>query len=390
MLFTPGGVLLSLVVDEHRHYLADHARLSAFRQAIEEVVRPGAVVLDLGAGTGILGLLACRAGARQVYAIDEGGIIEVARSLCRANGFQDRVCFIKGFSRHVDLPEKADVVVADQIGRFGFDAGVLEYFNDARERFLKPGGLTIPSRVDLWVAPVEHGLMWEQVDFWNGSCEGLDLSPVRPWAANTGYPVGLSPDHLLGTPVRAASLDCAGDLPPSFALEASALATRAGLLHGIGGWFSAQLSETVTMSNSPTARHPINRANVFFPVEHPVGLAAGDRVQINMHIIPAELLITWTVEVSEDGGKGARKARFTHSTFRGMLISREDLQRTQPGFRPRLMPRGEARRTVLELCDGQRALAEIEAEVYRRHHPLFRSPDEAAVFVAEVVTRYSV
>jgi predicted RNA methylase len=124
-----------LIVDEHRQFLADTERLSAFHQAINEVVKPGHLVLDLGAGTGILGLLACRAGASRVYSIEEGGMIELARCVCSANGFQDRVTFIKGFSLHLDLPEKVDVVVGDQIGRFGFDAGVLEYFSDARERF---------------------------------------------------------------------------------------------------------------------------------------------------------------------------------------------------------------------------------------------------------------
>src|SRR6059036_2483714 len=122
---------MSLVLDEHRQYLADDTRVAAFRQAIEEVIGPGDVVVDLGAGTGILGLLACRAGAARVYAVEEGGMIEVARDICRANGFADRVVFVRGLSTGIDLPEKADVVVADQIGRFGFDAGIFEYFADA-------------------------------------------------------------------------------------------------------------------------------------------------------------------------------------------------------------------------------------------------------------------
>ena len=115
---------MSLIVDEHRQYLADPHRLAAFERAITATVKPGDVVIDLGAGTGILGLFACRAGAARVYAIDDGSIIGLARELCRANGYSDRVVFVKGLSSRIALPEKADVAVSDQIGRFGFEAGV--------------------------------------------------------------------------------------------------------------------------------------------------------------------------------------------------------------------------------------------------------------------------
>ena len=72
-----------------------------------------------------------------------------------------------------------------------------------------------------------------------------------------------------------------------------------------------------------------------------------------------------------------------------MLLPRETLARTRPGFVPRLTRRGQARQTVLELCDGVRPLADIEREVYERHRDLFASPDGAQTFVAEVVTRYA-
>ena len=73
-----------------------------------------------------------------------------------------------------------------------------------------------------------------------------------------------------------------------------------------------------------------------------------------------------------------------------MLICKEDIQRTQPHFVPKLSPWGEARRSVVNLCDGQRSLAEIEHELYQRHPQLFPSLEKAAEFVAEVVTRYAV
>ena len=92
--------------------------------------------------------------------------------------------------------------MGDQIGHFGFNAGLLEYFSDARERFLKPDGKMVPTGVDLIVAPVESTAMWGQVEFWNQSPAGFNFSPARTLAANTGYPTKLRPEELLGEPAR--------------------------------------------------------------------------------------------------------------------------------------------------------------------------------------------
>ena len=71
-----------------------------------------------------------------------------------------------------------------------------------------------------------------------------------------------------------------------------------------------------------------------------------------------------------------------------MLLAREDLRAHDPSSQPRLTPRGEARRTLLALCDGGRPLVEIEREIRRRHPGLFALPADAEAFVAEVVSRY--
>src|SRR5258708_35310527 len=102
-----GFASLSLIIDEPRQHLVDHNRLSAFQAAVASVVQPGHVVLDLASGSGIIGLLACVAGAKRGYSIEMGGMVAVAREVAQANGFGDRVVFIKGFSAHVDLPEKS-------------------------------------------------------------------------------------------------------------------------------------------------------------------------------------------------------------------------------------------------------------------------------------------
>jgi hypothetical protein len=108
-----------------------------------------------------------------------------------------------------------------------------------------------------------------------------------------------------------------------------------------------------------------------------------------MSVLLADMTITWNVEVWGAVGNSAKKAAFSHSTFQGMLLSKEDLQKTRPDFVPKLNARGEARRSVLELCDGRKPLEEVEREVCRRHPKLFRSSAEAAKFVAEVITSYT-
>ena len=379
---------MSLIVDEHRQYLSDRNRLDAYARAIAELVRPEAVVVDLGAGTGILGLLACRAGASRVYCIEQTSLIGLTREIAQANGFAGRIRFIKELSTEAQLPERADLVLADQIGQFGFDAGVFEYFSDAHRRFLKPGGTLLPSRIDLVVAPVEHEEQWRNVDFWNGSPAGFDFRPARKLAVNTGYPLKFQPQQLLAQPATIASLDT-GLCPESFSgLAAVMRVNRTGTLHGIGGWFSARLSPGVTMSNGPLDSKPIGRRNVFFPIDRPMTVAAGDSVHLAMNIQPRDTVVAWTVEIHAKGA-GVPQARFAHSTFQGMLLAQEDLHTARPGFVPTLTPRGEARRSILELCDGKTSVDAIEREVYRRHAPLFSSSNEVAVFVAEVVSRYT-
>jgi type I protein arginine methyltransferase len=379
---------VSLIIDEHRQYLVDAIRLGAFKTAIASAVKPGDVVLDLAAGTGIMGLLACRAGAKRVYSIEMGGMISVAREVARANGYEDRVIFIKGYSLHVDLPEKVDVVVADQIGNFGFNAGIIECFADARRRFLKPEGKTLPLGMSLVLAPLEAPDLFGQVEFWNGSPAGFDFRSVRAMAANTGYQVNLDPKAVCGDAIAIAHIDLNYAGTEAFHGEATSEVCRSAVLHGLGGWFTAELAAGVTMTNSPLAPERIQRRQVFFPIDRALQVNKGDLVKIRMTVRPTDMVVNWNVEIV-DGKSGASKGKFRHSTWKGMLITEEDRQTTQPGFKPRLIPRGEGRKTVVNLCDGTRTLVEIEDEVFRLHPELFRTREDAAVFVAEVVTRYT-
>jgi protein arginine N-methyltransferase 1 len=364
--------------------LADGPRIEAFRRAIRQVVFPGAVVADLGSGSGILGLLACEAGAARVYSIEAGGMIELASAVAARNGFADRVRFVHAESRDVELPEPVDVLVCDQIGHFGFEAGLFDFVAEAR-RFLKPGGAMIPARVNLHVAPVADPELAAAVRFWCRRPAGFDMSPAHAWAASTGYPTKLEPDQCLGQPVVGASFDTLRIANGALNLNVLLPIQRRAVLDGIGGWFTAELADGVTLTNSPFSADRIDRRNVYFPIDA-VAVEPGDVLAVRMCILPAAVIVSWRGEVTREGRP---VASFSRSTLGGMLLSRDDLARQRAGYVPSLTPRGRARLTVLELCDGSHALADVERELRARHPDLFASPDEAAVFAAEVITRYT-
>jgi protein arginine N-methyltransferase 1 len=332
-------------------------------------------------------IFACAAGAARVYSLEETGMIELARDVVAANGFGDRVVFVQRTSLDAMLPERVDVIVCDFIGRFGYDATLIEDGADARDRFLKPGGRMLPRDVGVVLGPVEDADAYDRIEFWERRPAGFDFSPARHWSVNTGYPITIARESLLAAPVTVTRLDMATVTTAPHTADGHFVVARAGTLHGIGGWFHAHLSPDVTLSNAPDAPARLNRRNVFLPVDRPVSVDAGDVVQARLHVIPAETVVTWQVAVHTADGR--EKARCCQSTLRGMLLSRDELRRTNPSFVPRLTARGDARLSVLTLCDSQRPLAEIEREVFRRHPDLFRTAGEAEAFVAEVVVRYS-
>src|SRR5262245_15790184 len=374
---------MSIQLDEHRQLLADRKRVDALSRAIAAIVAPGDIVLDVASGTGILGLLACRAGASRVYCIEQSGIIELARELASANGFADRMHFVMAHSSWAEVPESVDAIVCDQIGHFGFEAGIVEIIADVRSRFLRPGGRVMPAAITLHVAPIELPALRSELKFWTTPFAGLDMSPASTVAVNSGHPISLSPAALLGPSVSVYRIDLATVVDAPIHFTATLCAVRDGTLDGIGGWFVADLGAGVTMTNTPGDPDRIDRRNVVFPIDPPVDVCPGDSITVSMRIRPSDLLVHWVV-TARNG-----EYRSSHSTLMGMLLTREELRRTNPHFVPSLTPRGEARKTVLALCDGAHTLDCIEREVFGRHRNLFRDYNEAQASVAEVVTRYS-
>lgn len=361
------------------------SRLDQFAAAIAARVRPGDTVVDLGAGTGILSFLACRAGARRVYAIEAGESLEFARLLAARNGFLERIEFINTPSTQVVLPERVQVIVGDIHDTFGLQARGMAAITDARDRFLAPGGVLIPCRIQLMAVPVEsEDLYRRKMEIWNGRVQGIDLSPMRSLAANQPTAARFDRSQLLAAPAALAAIDLMRVTQLHSGGTASGEVTRAGVLHGICGCFVATLADGVQIGNVPGDSGATNFAQAYFPVESPVAVQAGDRVTIRLETHDATAA-RWQVDVTR---AGQSLARFDHSTLHGAGLSVHKLRKQADDYRPALTPLGAVERDLLERFDGTHSAAQLESWLAVRSRSVLPSAHEAAVFLKQTIDRY--
>eukprot|EP00931_Biecheleriopsis_adriatica_P079738 TRINITY_DN53092_c0_g1_i1.p1 TRINITY_DN53092_c0_g1~~TRINITY_DN53092_c0_g1_i1.p1 ORF type:complete len:393 (-),score=78.07 TRINITY_DN53092_c0_g1_i1:30-1208(-) len=141
----------------------DVPRTSKFEAAIRRrlATMPDAAVLDIGTGPfALLAVIAARAGARKVYAIEKNAVAaRQARAAIEKHDLQGRIEVIEGDSMQVDLPERVDLIVSELIGSIATQEGVEPIIRDAQERFLKDGsgcGGMIPARCQTCIAPIAY------------------------------------------------------------------------------------------------------------------------------------------------------------------------------------------------------------------------------------------
>jgi SAM-dependent methyltransferase len=286
--------------ETHRTMIRDRVRTEAFRRALEAAVQPGDVVLDVGAGSGILSLLAARAGAARVYAVEQTSIARLAEDLAAANGLGEIVEVIQGDIIEVDLPEQVDVIVSEWLGGFGIDEGMLVPVLVARDRWLRPGGIMIPALVSAWTALVWDAYLCESLESLRGRPYGLDLGDLYEKTVNEIFYSGPG-RHLSESDLRSTPAELWVTNPARISLdEATAphsaevrLTARAGVANALGLWFSAELVDGTTLSNAP-GDPPTHWGMTTAPLRESLRLDPGSIVRARVTSTPARQIGTWT------------------------------------------------------------------------------------------------
>ncbi|KAF3491198.1 S-adenosylmethionine-dependent methyltransferase superfamily domain-containing protein [Arthroderma uncinatum] len=165
----------------HESMIKDSIRTDAYRDFIydNKHLFKDKVVLDVGCGTGILSMFCAKAGAKQVIAVDNSDIIGKAREIVYENGFDGVITCLRGKIEEVILPVKqVDIIVSEWMGYCLLFEAMFDSVLWARDRYLVPGGLMVPSHATIRIAPVASSdIVQEHITFWK-SIYGFNMTSM--------------------------------------------------------------------------------------------------------------------------------------------------------------------------------------------------------------------
>jgi type II protein arginine methyltransferase len=240
----------------HFSMMNDRPRNQAYERAIRATVRQGDHVLEIGTGSGLLAMMAARAGAGHVSSCEMVvPIADKARQIIEQNGYAERVTVIAKESTLLQVPEdlagQADVLVAEVIASDLLGEGMLDSYDDARARLLKPGARIVPCAATVMgrLAGADELARFTRV----GDIAGFDLQGFNDFT-----PVTLFPEELglrlatFSAPFAVFDFDLQSDRRIPAERRAIAVSvTASGLCYGVLQWIRLELAPGVHFENAP-------------------------------------------------------------------------------------------------------------------------------------------
>jgi len=278
-----GEVMAQGVPSWHFSIVRDALRNAAYEAALARAIRPGMKVLEIGAGTGILSMMAARAGAGEVVACEMNPkVAAAAQDIVARNGFADRVRIVAKKSTDLDpvadLGGPADLLVSEIVDNGLLGEGVLPAVEDAAQRLLRPGAAIIPARGNLRIALAHYSKLQSRH---LGTIEGFDLSAFNRLAnphftlrrENADLALRSAPADLF-----AFDFSSGGPFPPADARVE--LVSDGAPVNGIVQWIRLEMDDTGHYENVPGPGPQSCWAVIFHPFRQERRPAKGARVAV--------------------------------------------------------------------------------------------------------------
>jgi len=269
--------------------LLDFKRTRAFQAAIRAVVKQDDIVLDAGAGSGILSFLAAEAGARKVYAVEVDPLLAscLSRSI-RANNLSQVIEVIQGDVRLAELPERVDVLICEMMETGLMDEMQVTAVNALYERnVITARTRLIPFRYETFI----------ELGFTNFNYYGFKIfAPKHDWPHYSGREKGWLPTEFnaLSTPRLIGSIDFQQPIDSRVDTSLSINAKNSGLINAVRISARAHLAEGVTLG----ATNALNGDKIL-PVEE-ARITEGQIIQARISYQMSGGLASLQVKFSEE------------------------------------------------------------------------------------------
>lgn len=282
--------LISIIVPFwHARMLNDTARNDAFERAIQAaVVREGrhARILDIGAGSGLLSMMAARAGAANIVACERVPIIaEAAERIVALNGLDRTIRVISKDSGDLtigkDLEGPADILISEIISSDLLAENVLDTFQDAHLRLLRKGATLIPRAATAVGCLVESDVLDKYTAV--NVVSGFDVSPFTELA-----PARL-PVHGILTSWRRLSddfdlvrIDLTENRHQAVIEERAVRVREDGRAVGVVQWIKLDLADGISFANHPDQYFDGGWLQVLHTFPKPIRVVRGQKLDLTL------------------------------------------------------------------------------------------------------------
>lgn len=248
----------------HFPMVNDSRRNDAFAAAIDKAVKRISAnspdgscrVLDIGAGSGLLSMLAARAGATHITACEANpAMASMARQIIADNGLQQQISIVAKPSQALrvgeDLPAPVDLILAEVFDSVVIGEGAVPTYEHALRELAHPACVTVPCRADIMAAMVSSAALWHEAAV--DSVSGFDLSALNRLTPGV---VGLESNRLplqaVSAPQTLMSFDFSMSARPTPWLQQTSLTcNQEATVHAIVYWMRLWLDDDIMLDNRP-------------------------------------------------------------------------------------------------------------------------------------------